>query len=95
MTIAAMWQFKGNTVEQYEKVFEIGGRAIHEQPDRLSHVCFPVEDGIVVVDVWANEQAFASFGAVIGPATQQAGLAAPPSVYPVQGFMAVDGQRKP
>jgi hypothetical protein len=46
-----------------------------------------------VVDVWADEQSFAAFGQVIGPATQQAGLDAKPMVYPVQGMISHDGQQ--
>ena len=95
MTIAAVWTFEDNTVEQYEQVFAIGKQAINNQPARLSHVCFPTPTGLMVVDVWSDENAFASFGAIIGPATQQAGLLAPPAVYPVQGFMAGDGVRNP
>jgi hypothetical protein len=45
------------------------------------------------VDVWADEQSFAAFGEVIGPATQRAGLDARPAVYPVQGIISQDGQR--
>lgn len=95
MTIAAVWNFEGSTAEQYEHVFKIGGAAIHEQPKRLSHVCYRTETGITVVDVWADEDSFAAFGAVIGPATEAAGLTTPPQVYAVQGFMSVDGVRNP
>jgi heme-degrading monooxygenase HmoA len=95
MTIAAMWQFTGSTAEQYEEVFKLGGEAIHDQPARLSHVCFRTPTGITVVDVWASEEAFAAFGTVLGPAVIQAGLTTPPEVYPVQGFMGADGVRTP
>ena len=95
MAIAAVWHFEGNTADQYEKVFEIGGSAINAQPGRLSHVCYVTPTGIDVIDVWADEGAFAAFGAIIGPATVAAGLGAPPTVYPVQGFMGGDGVRNP
>ncbi|MEK7424041.1 MAG: hypothetical protein AAB131_09405 [Actinomycetota bacterium] len=95
MTIAAVWHFTGATPDQYEKVFEIGGAAINDQPRRLSHVCFPTSNGITVVDVWSDEASFAAFGAIIGPATEQAGLTTPPEIFPVQGFMAADGARNP
>jgi hypothetical protein len=95
MTIAAVFNFPGATTDQYEKVFKIGGAAINNQPSRLSHVCFATPDGVTVVDVWADEASFAKFGAVIGPATEQAGLVGGPSVYPAQGFMAADGIRNP
>ena len=78
-----------------EQVFAIGGAAINDQPARLSHVCFRTDAGITVVDVWRDEESFAAFGAIIGPATQQAGLDVPPTIFPVQGFMASDGIRNP
>jgi hypothetical protein len=95
MTIAAVFSFPGATTDQYEKVFKIGGPAINNQPARLSHVCFATPDGITVVDVWSDEASFAAFGAIIGPATEQAGLIGAPSVYPAQGFMTADGVRRP
>ena len=95
MAIAAVWHFEGNTPEQYEQVFEIGGPAINAQTSRLSHVCFITPTGIDVIDVWTDEVAFAAFGAIIGPATVQAGLTAAPAIYPVQGFMGNDGIRNP
>ncbi len=75
------------------RVFEVGGPPILEQPSRLHHVCYRTETGFTVVDVWADEQSFAAFGQIIGPATQQAGLDAKPLVYPVQGMISQDGKR--
>ena len=95
MTITAVWTFTGATPEQYEKVFELGGPAIHNQPNRLSHVCYRTDNGICVTDVWADEASFAAFGAIIGPATEAAGLLDPPQIFPVTGFMARDGVRNP
>jgi hypothetical protein len=95
MAIAAVWDFPGRTPDQYEEVFRLGGAAIHAQPNRLSHVCYRTETGIRVVDVWQDEASFAAFGAVLGPAVAAAGLDAPPEIYPVQGYMAVDGVRNP
>ncbi|HKT00604.1 MAG TPA: hypothetical protein VJT31_13800 [Rugosimonospora sp.] len=95
MTIAAVWDFPGQTPEQYEEVFRLGGAAIHHQPHRLSHVCYRTPNGIRVVDVWRDEESFAAFGAVLGPAVTAAGLDAPPEVFPVQGYMAADGIRNP
>jgi hypothetical protein len=95
MPIAAVWDFVQATPEQYEVVFRLGGDAIHNQPTRLSHACFRTADGIRVVDVWADEESFAAFGAVLGRAVTSAGLSSPPVIYPVQGFMANDGIRNP
>jgi hypothetical protein len=93
MTIAAVFEFPSDPVEKYEKVFEIGGQPIVDQPSRLHHVCYRTETGFTVVDVWADEESFAAFGQIIGPATQQAGLDAKPMVYPVEGMISQDGQR--
>jgi len=95
MAIAAVWDFPGRTPEQYEEVFRLGGAPIHAQPNRLSHLCYRTPTGIRVVDVWRDEESFAAFGAVLGPAVTAAGLDAPPEIFPVQGFMAVDGIRNP
>ena len=90
--IAAVFDFPTESVDKYEKVFE-GGAAITHQPKRLSHVCYRGEQGFTVVDVWANEQSFAAFGEIIGPAMQRAGLDGAPKVYPVQGIVTQDGER--
>ena len=95
MPIVAVFDFTGETVDKYEKVFEVGGSAINDQPQRLAHVCYPTPAGFTVVDVWADEASFAAFGEIIGPATAQAGLDAKPVVHPVQGFMTGDGVRNP
>jgi hypothetical protein len=95
MAIAAVWDFTSGTVEQYEKVFELGGPAIHDQPLRLSQVYFGTPTGVRVIDVWRDEESFAAFGAVLGPAVIQAGLADPPQVHPVHGFMGLDHVRNP
>ena len=91
--IAAVFEFPNESVDKYEKVFEVGGEPITGQPKRLQHVCYRTEKGFTVVDVWADEQSFAAFGEIIGPATQRAGLDAKPSVYPVQGTISQDGHR--
>jgi heme-degrading monooxygenase HmoA len=93
MAITAVFEFPNDPVEKYEKVFEVGGSQILEQPGRIHHVCFRTETGFTVVDVWADEESFAAFGQVIGPATQKAGLDAKPMVYPVQGMISQDGNR--
>lgn len=95
MPIAAIFNFPGESIDKYEKVFEHGGSAIHDQPKRLAHVCYQTDDGFTVVDVWADEDAFGAFGEVIGPAIAQAGLEGRPDVRLVQGFMLADGIRNP
>lgn len=74
--IAAVFEFPNESVDKYEKVFEAGGTPITDQPKRLHHVCYRTDNGFTVVDICADEQSFAAFGEVIGPATQRAGLEA-------------------
>ena len=93
MPIVAVFEFPGEDIAKYHKVFEAGGRPILEQPARMSHVCYRTEGGWTVVDVWADEASFAAFGETIGPATAKAGLDAKPLVYPVEGTIAQDGTR--
>ena len=93
MAIAAIFEFPNDSVDKYEKAFEAGGPQILDQPSRLHHVCYRTETGFTVVDVWTDEESFAAFGQIIGPATQQAGLDAKPMVYPVQGMISQNGKR--
>ena len=94
MAIVAIFDFPGEPVDKYEKVFEVGGPSVFEQPGRLHHVCYRTDSGFTVADVWTDEQALADFGEIIGPAMQKAGLEAKPAVYPVQGLVTQDGQRR-
>ena len=92
MAIAAVFEFPGEPIEKYHKVFEAGD-VIVNQPNRLHHACYRTPDGFTVVDVWADEQSFAAFGEVLGPAIHNAGLDPKPSVYPVEQLIAHDGSR--
>ncbi len=94
MAIVAVFEFPGESVDKYEKVFEAGGAPVLDQPNRLHHVCYRTDSGFTVVDVWTDEQSFAAFGEIIGPATQKAGLDAKPAVYAVQGLVTQDGERR-
>lgn len=91
MAIAAVFEFPDHTVDDYLKVFEIGGPPIIDQPTRLHHVCYRTGDGFTVVDVWESEQAFAEFGQTIGPVMQRLGLDTPPKVFTVARTVAQDG----
>ena len=55
MPIVAVFEFPGEDVAKYHKVFEVGGAPILEQPDRLSHICYRTDGGWTVVDVWEDE----------------------------------------
>jgi hypothetical protein len=92
MAIAAVFEFPGEPIEKYHKVFE-AGPAVADQPSRLYHACYRTEDGFAVIDIWADEQAFAAFGQILGPAVLNAGLDARPAVYPVEQVIAQDGTK--
>ena len=92
MAIAAIFEFPGEPVEKYHKVFEAGD-AIVDQPSRLYHVCYRTQAGFTVIDIWTDEQSFAAFGQALGPAVRNAGLDANPAVYPVEQTMTQDGTR--
>ena len=94
MAIVAVFEFPGESVDKYEKVFEAGGSQVFDQPNRLHHVCYQTDTGFTVVDVWADEQSFAAFGEIIGPAIHKAGLDAEPAVYAAHGLITQDGQRR-
>ena len=55
MAITAVFEFPGEPVEKYRKVFD-AGQAIVNQPDRLYHVCYRTGTGFTVIDIWADEQ---------------------------------------
>ena len=93
MPIVAVFEFPGEDIAKYHKVFEVGGAPILEQPTRLSHVCYGTETGFTVVDVWEDEASFAAFGEIIGPATARAGLDAKPVVHHLEGTISQDGTR--
>lgn len=92
MAITAVFEFPGEPVEKYRKVFDTG-QAIVNQPDRLYHVCYRTGTGFTVIDIWADEQSFAAFGEILGPALHHAGLDAKPAVYLVEQVMTQDGTR--
>jgi hypothetical protein len=95
MAIVAVFEFPGEPVEKYERVFEIGGGSITDQPKRLHHLCYRTEDGFTVVDIWEDEESFAAFGEIIGPVAAEAGFEPVPQVFPLQGYMGADGVRNP
>ncbi len=40
MPIVVVFDFPGEDVAKYHKVFELGGPAVNEQPSRFDHVCY-------------------------------------------------------
>jgi hypothetical protein len=91
MPVVAVFEFPGEDIAKYHKVFAVDGDRITDQPKRLNHLCFRTDDGFTVVDVWEDEGSFAAFGEVIGPAAAQAGLDAKPRVYRLEGTISPAG----
>ncbi len=94
MAIAAVFRFPDGDRASYERVFELGGSPILEQPKRLSHACYEEAGGFTVVDVWESEADFAAFGAVIGPVLGQIGLNGAPEIHPALGTISQDGTHR-
>ena len=93
MAVAFEMRFKGATLEQYDQVmvlmgFTPGGPT---PPDAIFHWAAATDDGLVVVDVWENAEAFNRFAEEqIGPFTAQVGFAGPPEItsYEVHNYLA-------
>ncbi len=93
MAVAIVMDFKGATLEQYDKVVEL----MHLTPEgsgaagSLFHWVAETPEGIVVTDVWTTREDFEKFAQEqIGPFTQQAGFAGPPEMtfYEVHNYMS-------
>ena len=66
MAIAVVMDFKGATLDQYDKVMEKMGLAgdPSAMPEHgLSHFVCATDDGICVTDVWETREAFEKFAA--------------------------------
>ena len=94
MAIVMVQDIPGGTQEQYDEVAKrlTGGRGLGSLADWptdgiLSHVAGPTADGWRVVDVWESEEAFARFGAVIGPILEEIGMGGLPQVSPTYNFV--------
>jgi hypothetical protein len=84
----------GGTREQYEQVAAqvSDGRGLNSLDDWpvdgiLFHAAGPTDDGWRVVDVWESEEAFQSFGPIIGPALQEVGFPGEPQLFPLHNFL--------
>jgi hypothetical protein len=83
MTVAVELNFKGGTLEQYDKVVEVMGfRAGGQAPaGALFHWAAKTDDGFRVVDVWQTKEEFERFSQEhIGPDMQRAGVQIEPEV---------------
>ncbi|MGD0685879.1 MAG: hypothetical protein ABSA03_12280 [Streptosporangiaceae bacterium] len=93
MPIVVVFDFPGEDIAKYHKVFELGGPAVNAQPSRLDHVCYTTDNGFTVIDVWADETSFTAFGSIIGPALAGAGLDPKPTIHTLVATMGKDGRQ--
>jgi hypothetical protein len=92
MPVAAVMEFEGGTLEQYDQViakmgFESGGSGA---VGGLFHWVAATDTGIRVTDVWETAEQCQAFGETqIGPITQEVGVPAPPVVtfYEVHNYL--------
>lgn len=83
MPVAAVMQFTGATLEQYDQViermgFKPGGAGA---AGGLFHWVTPTDDGLLITDVWETAEQFQQFAdEQIGPITQEVGFENPPQV---------------
>ena len=82
MPVAIEMNFKGATLEQYDKVIELMGLTSGNiPPGAIFHWTAETDDGLRVVDVWESRDVFDRFAQEqIGPFTQQAGITEPPEM---------------
>ena len=82
MPVAIEMNFKGATLEQYDKVIELMGlTAGNIPPGAISHWVAKSDDGLRIVDVWESREVFDRFAQEqIGPFSQQAGITESPEM---------------
>jgi hypothetical protein len=88
MAIAFLQEVPSMTQEQYDQVVEaLRGKTVE---GRIFHVAGPMEGGWRVVDVWESQEAVNKFfQELLGPALQEAGIAAtPPQFWPVHNMLS-------
>ena len=83
MAVGVEMDFRGASLEQYDRVIELmgltpGGRG---PEGALFHWVAATDGGIRVTDVWETREQFDRFAQEeIGPKTQQAGMEGPPEI---------------
>jgi hypothetical protein len=87
----------GLTQEKYEEVVRKltdGKKSRMESPSDwpveglLVHAAGQGESGFRVVDVWESEEACDSFGEILAPLIQEAGIDSQPELYPAHAFVS-------
>jgi hypothetical protein len=95
--VMALHHTKSLTRERYEAVVRglTGGKRRLESPadvptpGLLVHVAAETDDGFMIVDVFASQEAFDRFRAVVGPIAAEAGIEEPPVSYPLHTYVSV------
>ena len=88
MALAFFQEVPGMTQEQYDQVIEtLRGKTAE---GRIFHVAGPMEGGLRFFDVWESQEAINKFfQELLGPALQEAGIAAaPPQGWPVHNMLS-------
>ena len=83
------------TRERYEQVVKgLTGKARLESPTDvptpglLVHVAAETDDGFMIFDVFASQEAFDEFRALASPLATEAGIEEPPKSYPLHTFIS-------
>lgn len=82
MSIAVLFDCSGDTLKQYEDAFAMSPE-LADQPSRSFHACVSSDSGFLVIDIWESAEAFAQFGAVLGPTLEKVSLHPVPDVREV------------
>jgi hypothetical protein len=91
MAVAVVMEFKGATLEQYDKTIEKMALKARGPgaPGGLFHWVTETSDGIRVTDVWESREQFDDFAQnQIGPITAEVGVPEPPEMtfYDVHNY---------
>jgi hypothetical protein len=85
MAITVTFEFR-DSIEKYDRALRLVPE-VRDQPGRRCHVCCPVDDGFVVIEVWESADAFEHFLRLFGPLMAEVGLACEPRVATVHHAM--------
>jgi hypothetical protein len=83
MAVAIVMDFPGGTLDQYDAVLASMGLVPGGPPPdgAIFHFVTRTDNGIRVIDVWETQEQFDKFAQEqIGPQTQKAGFAGPPTM---------------
>lgn len=89
MAVAAYFHPKNMTLAQFEEIHKrLDEAGEGDNPHRLHHSCFGEDGDLMVYDVWDSPEAFAAFGAVLGPILAEVGVEVdPPHLMPVHKLL--------